>query len=287
LWRRGRFINIAVQPDPFGSARVSSQRQTAQTTERLKLRDVRAMFRLVGEVRELGADPSRWRPHLVRRISELMRAEVVTSSEVHFRHPRAGDTKVLDVGWGTDTAGGVWEFHTEQDHASPDTYLLALGQPPPGAADDADSDVPLRPTQPVYGGKLFILSQYPLPHIAAVDQLGVHRAWGDDPFTAADRRLIRLFHVELGRLWKRDTLNQTKNPQIELSPRLKQTLDALVNGHSEKQIAAKLELSRHTIHNYVKALHQRFEVSSRGELLARVNRERSSDFTPKLSVPPA
>ena len=52
---------------------------------------------------------------------------------------------------------------------------------------------------------------------------------------------------------------------------------------TETSIALKLELSRHTIHNYVKALHQRFGVSSRGELLARVGKEHSS-FTPKLSM---
>ena len=40
----------------------------------------------------------------------------------------------------------------------------------------------------------------------------------------------------------------------------------------------KLELSRHTIHNYVKALHQRFQVSSRGELLAKVGKEKRGDL---------
>ena len=65
--------------------------------------------------------------------------------------------------------------------------------------------------------------------------------------------------------------------------RLSQTLNELLAGSSEKQIAIKLELSRHTIHNYVKALHQRFGVSSRGELLARVGKEKAS-FTPKLSM---
>ena len=145
--------------------------------------------------------------------------------------------------------------------------------------------MPLQPVQPMYGGTSFILSQYALPHISAVDQLGVHRAWGEDRFSAAEHRLLRLLHVELGRLWKRDVIRRAKDPQIDLPPRLKQTLEALVAGQSEKQVAAKLQLSRHTIHNYVKALHQRFDVSSRGELLARVNRAKT-DFVPKLSVPP-
>jgi DNA-binding NarL/FixJ family response regulator len=117
--------------------------------------------------------------------------------------------------------------------------------------------------------------------------LGIHRAADRDPFTPSEHRLVRLFHVELGRLWKRDILRQARDPESKLPPRLKQTLDALVAGHSEKEIAAKLTLSHHTIHNYVKALHHRFEVFSRGELLARVSQQRQhGDFTPKMSIPP-
>ena len=54
-----------------------------------------------------------------------------------------------------------------------------------------------------------------------------------------------------------------------LPPRVRQTLDCLLQGDSEKQIAGKLRLSRHTVHDYVKSLHRKFAVSSRGELLAR------------------
>jgi DNA-binding CsgD family transcriptional regulator len=58
-----------------------------------------------------------------------------------------------------------------------------------------------------------------------------------------------------------------------LSPRAQQTLDLLLAGDSEKQIAGKLKLSRHTVHIYVKALYRGFGVSSRGELLSRfINR---------------
>lgn len=55
----------------------------------------------------------------------------------------------------------------------------------------------------------------------------------------------------------------------ELPPRLRETLDRLRSGYSEKQIAFELELSQHTVHDYVKALHKRLQVSSRGELLAK------------------
>lgn len=54
-----------------------------------------------------------------------------------------------------------------------------------------------------------------------------------------------------------------------LSPRRVQTLRRLLAGDSEKQIAVYLGISRHTVHVYVKGLYRHFEVSSRGELLAR------------------
>jgi DNA-binding CsgD family transcriptional regulator len=56
---------------------------------------------------------------------------------------------------------------------------------------------------------------------------------------------------------------------VGLSPRMRQTLEALMVGDSEKQIAIKLKVSQHTVHVYVKQLYNRFGANSRGELLAR------------------
>jgi DNA-binding NarL/FixJ family response regulator len=61
-----------------------------------------------------------------------------------------------------------------------------------------------------------------------------------------------------------------RHAEIEqLPPRQQQTLKHLLTGDSEKQIAAKLSVSRHTVHVYVKDLYRRFGASSRAELLAR------------------
>jgi DNA-binding NarL/FixJ family response regulator len=56
---------------------------------------------------------------------------------------------------------------------------------------------------------------------------------------------------------------------LKLSPRMRQTLDRLLTGDSEKQIASKLAVSQHTVHVYVKAIYRGFDVNSRGELLAK------------------
>jgi DNA-binding CsgD family transcriptional regulator len=53
-----------------------------------------------------------------------------------------------------------------------------------------------------------------------------------------------------------------------LSPRERQTLELLLNGDGEKQIASRMKISQHTVHGYVKSVYRRFNVSSRAELLS-------------------
>jgi pSer/pThr/pTyr-binding forkhead associated (FHA) protein len=42
----------------------------------------------------------------------------------------------------------------------------------------------------------------------------------------------------------------------------------LLGGRSEKEAAARLRLSQHTVHNHIKEIYRRLEVNSRAELLA-------------------
>ncbi len=54
-----------------------------------------------------------------------------------------------------------------------------------------------------------------------------------------------------------------------LSARERQVLEALVEGLSEKQVAARLALSPTTVHTYVRRLYDKLQVKSRAELLGR------------------
>jgi DNA-binding CsgD family transcriptional regulator len=88
------------------------------------------------------------------------------------------------------------------------------------------------------------------------------------------RRLVANFCLMLGEqmLDKKRLVPDGKRVMLggdPLSPRQRQTLELLLIGHAEKQIAAQLSISRHTVHVYVKSLYKRFDVNSRGELLAR------------------
>lgn len=51
--------------------------------------------------------------------------------------------------------------------------------------------------------------------------------------------------------------------------RLRQTLECLLDGHSEKEAARALAVSRHTVHAYVKDLYDLFGVVTRAELMSR------------------
>ncbi|APR84672.1 Transcriptional regulator, LuxR family protein [Minicystis rosea] len=97
--------------------------------------------------------------------------------------------------------------------------------------------------------------------------ISLHRAWGERPFCERERRIIDIFSRECTFLHEPRT---DVDPTLcrGLAPRLQDTLRALARGQSEKQVAASLGLSPHTVHEYVKALYRHFGVQSRSELLA-------------------
>lgn len=71
-------------------------------------------------------------------------------------------------------------------------------------------------------------------------------------------------------------LAATDDAAPHLSPRQRQTLALLIEGKTEKEVAAALDLSTHTVHQYVKGLYRAFDVTNRGALVARALRHGSS-----------
>jgi len=98
--------------------------------------------------------------------------------------------------------------------------------------------------------------------------LSIHRPWKGRRFTEDERALVHAVHAECTPL-----LEEAELPVLStLNRRLRQTLDGLLRGMSEKELANELALSQHTLHGYVKTLYRRLGVSSRGELHARFDR---------------
>ncbi len=98
---------------------------------------------------------------------------------------------------------------------------------------------------------------------------GFHRDADAPQFAEAERdaferllpHLAPMFGTWLSKL-------ETAPSVLELPARLRGVLACLIEGDSEKQAASRLNLSPHTVHQYVKLIHSRLSVKSRGELLA-------------------
>lgn len=98
-------------------------------------------------------------------------------------------------------------------------------------------------------------------------------------FRPRERLLLDTLHRGLERLYHVEANAYLLGRAGELSPRLRQALDHLLGGNSERDAATKMCISIHTFHDYVKMLYARFGVSSRSELLSRWI-ETTGDVTP-------
>lgn len=71
---------------------------------------------------------------------------------------------------------------------------------------------------------------------------------------------------------KRPAAPKKASHKAKLTPRQSEVLELLVEGMSAKQIAVRLQLSYHTVNEYIRAIYQRYRVSSRAELLSVVHK---------------
>ena len=99
-----------------------------------------------------------------------------------------------------------------------------------------------------------------------VCRVSMVRATGDRPFSPEERNAVEFFHEQLEHLELR-TAAQPGEPR--LTPRERDVLQGLLQGASEKQVAAELGISPQTVHGRVKSIYMAYGVSSRSELLVK------------------
>jgi DNA-binding CsgD family transcriptional regulator len=83
-----------------------------------------------------------------------------------------------------------------------------------------------------------------------------------------DARILDLLHREIVSMLGNGLATANEWMAGPLSPRLRQTMELLLDGLSEKQIAGRLQLSEYTVHEYVQKLYRRYGVHSRAELMS-------------------
>lgn len=103
----------------------------------------------------------------------------------------------------------------------------------------------------------------------AISHLGFYRRPGRQPFTAREARIAHIILSEVSWLHEAPTGSELGPAVVSLTPRLRMTLNLLLEGQSRAQIAMHLGLSPATLAGYVKEVFRQFHVHSQPELIAR------------------
>jgi DNA-binding CsgD family transcriptional regulator len=252
----------------------------------LRVQDIRAIFQMAGECRELGDDPEAWRQHLVRRLARLVGAGLVLTGEQ--AGCRAGRIQHLGVAtWG-------WENGFNQD-----VFL----RPAASLADDPTSlPVMNRYLERLRGSDGVCLTRTDLVpdkdwhrslecqevarpmgfdhtlwcYLSLLGGAGdefagtiLYRTAREGDFSLRDRALVREAHAAIAPQIGGPLARFGDPSPANLAPRVRQVLRCLLEGDGDKQIAAWLGLTRHTVNQYAKTIFRHFGVQSRAELLAR------------------
>ena len=260
----------------YSSKQVRSRGVMGKSSE-LRLNDVRNVFRLVGECRELGRNEEQWRRHANEGIAALMAARGSNGGQIKWVRPRGiihFEVPVVTGFTGAEAAIFAPYMRTRDPRKDPIFGQLGLvrGRNVTRSRDQLVDDrtwyssVSFNDYRRVVGVDHCVYSLCALGTQDAFSLIGLHRAIGDSAYSTREVKLLHLFHEELARLIGTSLLSNTQ--VAHLSTRLRQTLTCLLEGDSEKQVAVRLGLSISTVHQYVTALYRQFGVSSRGELLA-------------------
>jgi DNA-binding CsgD family transcriptional regulator len=249
-------------------------------SQRVRFRDLREAYRIIGECAELGDDVGAWRMHLIQRSVCLVGGRVGMSGEARWiGKPRVlQPVAAVDAGWGNEDERGIWVHYMVEHGPAKDPIhqkvsqltdrLITCTREQMLTDSQWYRSVQFNDFQKRSRLDHFITTYCHIDGPDEVNVLGIFRELGDPAFEARQRQLIHLLHHELAPLVGR-RLSRTAAPAAGLSRRLRQTLERLLAGDSEKQVAARLGISRPTVHEYVTVLYRRFGVNSRGELLAR------------------
>jgi DNA-binding CsgD family transcriptional regulator len=252
----------------------------AAGSETVRVDELRRVLRLALDLRDLPAGSEAQRRHALEGLCALVGAQVGLWVDVDgMRTGRIIIRDGLDHGFPDERGRRLFSRHvreaqwTAPDPSMPGLSRLARGPFSTFLRED------LVPNREWYRSAhvqeirreaavdSFIYTAH-LPDADTALCFSLHRPWCDRPFGARESAVVDAFHRECSFVHR-----PPRSPEAErvraLPPRLRETLAHLAWGLSEKQIAEKLAISQHTVHDYVKELHRRFGVQSRGELLAR------------------
>jgi len=245
----------------------------------LRAQDVRDAYRLIGECRDVAADPVMWHARMLDGLCRLIGARTAAGGEGRWNRPHSPVKVISAVEVGLDSRERQLFMAYLREVGPPgDPIFRAIGRLAGRHIVRTRRQVVSDPDW--YGSSVWndyqrpigidhqLTSVYQVAGSDAIDVIGLHRSVGERDFSPRAQRLLTFFHAELGLLIGRALVSAAEPSPDALPPRLRQTLACLLEGDSEKQAAARLGLSPATTHEYVTALYRHFGVRSRAQLMA-------------------
>jgi DNA-binding CsgD family transcriptional regulator len=250
--------------------------------------DISGIIQLVREVCDHWDDPRAWRRHLLLGACRLLDGHVGSMHAVRVRENCHDVQTVAVVGLPPELAAMV-ESSTEElvtgrsleevvTRAMPGAAKLFEGYSRDGWATASRSE--LIDEESYRASPMYIQFRKPLDcddHVVSIrsvdipqraEIIDVDRPHGAVAFGPREVTLLKLLHDEIAPLVGVRLATEAHLSRDGLSRRLNETLTLLLDGCSEKEVAAQMGLGPRTVHDYVTMLYRHFGVTSRAELMA-------------------
>lgn len=249
--------------------------------------DLRELFRIAGECRELGDDPIVWRQHLLGETAKLIDADLVVGGEMAgcLKGPiSTPGAAVWGVQHGFDLAGLqiVWEWNQvdpyrslvwkgiHQDLLSQSDPKITTAQHQLLTSAEWDRSPDYQEVMRTLGAEVVMHSFHRIPSETDVfEGICWFRGKGGNNFEDREIELIQIIHERMARLVGRPLARFDEPMPSELSHRARNVLVCVLDGDTDKEVSKRLSISQHTVNHYTKQIFSHFGVTSRTELLAR------------------
>ena len=251
-------------------------------SSRLRQSDCRTLYLALGECCELGRSPEAWVRRLHERFTELVgvdRSLVVDRRDdaaIGRRLPGPKD-RVMALGWsGGNVAATMRAYYADKicyEDPSMETIrrltgrTCALSRPQMARDHDWYRSIAYNDYYRGLDVDQYLVSRRPRDD-GSVLYISLWREVGRSPFDEREIELVSLAHAEVENLMREGRLSPLRNEgEPGLTRRQREVLHLLGTGLTEKEVADDLDISIHTVHDHVKALHRTLGVGTRGELV--------------------
>lgn len=279
------------RPNPSDRGTSNPGAPPSESIASLAISDLRAVLRIAGGVNDRWDDPKVWRQYLLAETCELLDASigVIQGQTIDADGRMGAQSTVLALhGWPdgqptdplTDALTAIENSSVRdlEPGIAPGIGTLFQRFEKRGFATVCRADIVddgsyyqsvfHREFRSRVGSDDFVISVRHVIEPGRIEMITFDRPIGAQRFQRRDVTILRVLHDAIAPLIGLRLSTEEHICRDGLSTRLRDVLEALLEGSSEKAVSERLGLSSATIHEYVGMLYRHFKVQSRAELMA-------------------